>query len=308
MIASASHRGPLRWSQDGAAWPHARHSRFVAAGGSRWHVQVITAPQPGAPVLWLLHGTGAASHSWRNLVPLLADVATLVLPDLPGHGFSSRLPAAEQSLAGMARALAALATALGLPPSLAVGHSAGAALAARAVLDGAWPAVPLLGVNAALRPFSGPAAPLAAPLARWLSRRTLLPALLARRAADAQAVARLVGATGSRLDATGVALYARLLRSPEHLAGALAMMGGWDLHSLWRELPRLPQPLTLLVGLADATVAPAQATAVQAACPGTLVLTRPGLGHLAHEEDPHWLAELLRPALVAAAASAGAPG
>ena len=36
------------------------------------------------PVLWLLHGTGAASHSWRALVPRLAPSFTLVVPDLPG--------------------------------------------------------------------------------------------------------------------------------------------------------------------------------------------------------------------------------
>ena len=81
----------LDWSSDGAHWPHRQASRFVDAGGCRWHVQA----HPGGaaqPVVWLLHGTGAAGHSWRGLVPLLAQRATLVVPDLPGHGFSGPLP------------------------------------------------------------------------------------------------------------------------------------------------------------------------------------------------------------------------
>ncbi len=101
--------GPLDWSRDGAHWPHRSASRFVDAGGCAWHVQVLRSA-PGQPVLWLLHGTGAASHSWRALMDLLAPHATLVVPDLPGHGFSGPLPGV--SLPGMARALAALADAL----------------------------------------------------------------------------------------------------------------------------------------------------------------------------------------------------
>ena len=56
----------------------------VAAGGLRWHVQVAG----DGPVLLLLHGTGAATHSWRDLLPLLAERFTVVAPDLPGHGRS----------------------------------------------------------------------------------------------------------------------------------------------------------------------------------------------------------------------------
>ena len=37
----------------------------------------------------LLHGTGASTHSWRDMVPYLAQRYTLVMPDLPGHAFST---------------------------------------------------------------------------------------------------------------------------------------------------------------------------------------------------------------------------
>lgn len=288
--------GPLDWPREGAQWPHHAASRFVTAAGLRWHVQVHAAAAPGAPVLWLLHGTGAASHSWRGLVPLLAGEATLVVPDLPGHGFSAPMP--RSTLPGMAAALAALATALALPPTVLVGHSAGAALAVRAVLDGHLAPQRLLGLNAALLPFEGLAGLLFAPMARVMARQPWLPPLFARRAGDASAVQRLVAATGSQLDAEGLALYARLLRSPGHVAGALAMMADWDLPGLWRDLPRLALPLGLVVGRNDGTVPPTQAQRTRLHLGDdsarVRVLALDGLGHLAHEESPPRVAQALR--------------
>ena len=70
----------LHWETDGAAWPHREASRFVVAGGCRWHVQVMGAVD--APALWLLHGTGASSHSWRALLPLLAGLGAWRLVEI----------------------------------------------------------------------------------------------------------------------------------------------------------------------------------------------------------------------------------
>jgi magnesium chelatase accessory protein len=57
----------LDWAKDGADWPNREASRFVDAAGMRWHVQVMGQ----GPVLLLLHGTGASTHSWRDVMPLL---------------------------------------------------------------------------------------------------------------------------------------------------------------------------------------------------------------------------------------------
>ncbi|MFC7690366.1 alpha/beta fold hydrolase [Paeniroseomonas aquatica] len=122
-----------QWENDGRDWPNRAASRFVQAGGLRWHVQ-----QAGeGPVLLLVHGTGAATHSWRGLLPLLARRFTVVAPDLPGHGFTTAPAGGRLSLPYMARALAALLAALGQRPELVAGHSAGAAILARMALDGA---------------------------------------------------------------------------------------------------------------------------------------------------------------------------
>ena len=155
---------------------------------------------------------------------------------------------------------------------------------ARALLDGRLAAQRLVGLNAALLPFDGPAGWVFAPLARLMSRQPWVPWLLARRARDPAAVQRLVATTGSRLDAEGLALYARLVRCPGHVAGALAMVADWDLATLWQDLSRLPVPLGLLVATRDGTLPPAQALRVRERLPATRVRKLVGLGHLAHEE------------------------
>ena len=113
----------LRLERDGADWPNRDASRFVEVGGLRWHVQLMGA----GPTLLLVHGAGAATHSWRALMPLLARRFRVIAPDLPGHGFSDPLKARELSLPGMARALGALLRAMDVSPRVVVGHSAGAA-------------------------------------------------------------------------------------------------------------------------------------------------------------------------------------
>jgi magnesium chelatase accessory protein len=283
----------LDWDVAGLDWPHRAASRFVEVPGMRWHVQVLG----DGPVLWLLHGTGASGHSWRGLMPLLAPSFTLVVPDLPGHGFSAALPASQQSLAGMSASLSALARTLDLPPRVVFGHSAGAALALRAAVDGGIEPWALVGVNAALLPFGGLAGLVFPTFARLMARHAALPRLFARRSRDAGSVRRLVASTGSRLDDEGLALYGRLIGSPAHVAGALAMMANWDLAGLWPDLRRLAVPLTLLVGSRDGTVPPDQAQRVAAWLPGTTVVKLPGLGHLAHEESPETVARALQGAL-----------
>jgi magnesium chelatase accessory protein len=291
--------GAPDWARDGADWPNRQASRFVEAGGLRWHVQVMGS----GPVLLLLHGTGAATHSWRDLAPLLARDFTVVAPDLPGHGFTSSPGRAAQSLPGMAAAVAALLRALNLTPALAAGHSAGAAVLARLALDGAIAPSAIIALNGALLPLEGAAGHLFSPLARLLVGFSAVPAILSWVAADPAVVDRLLDGTGSRLDARGRALYARLLRRPRHIGAALGMMAHWQLERLARQLPKLPVPLLLVVGANDRTVPPAEARRVQAMVHSARRIALPGLGHLAHEEQPAAVAALIAAELPAQAAA-----
>ena len=69
-------------------------------------------------------------------------------------------------------------------------------------------------------------------------------------------------------------------------AGTLRMMANWDLAGLKRDLPKLRTPLFLLTGMKDGTVDPERAHDVRKLVPGAEMMPFPGLGHLAHEEQP----------------------
>jgi len=278
------------WAVEGRDWPNRGASRFVAVGDLRWHVQV----SGSGPTILLLHGAGAATHSWRELAPLLAGRFTVVAPDLPGHGFTAMPPENGLSLPAMARRTAALLASLDVPaPSLVVGHSAGAAIALQMSLDGRFGAAPVVAINGALQPFAGAVAPLFQGLAMGLFVNPLAVRMFAAAARDRARVARMIRGTGSQIDEAGIDLYARLLRKPGHVAGTLGMMGSWDLRSLRRALPQSHADLTLVVGEGDLAVPPSVAREVSASVPGTRIVTLPGLGHLAHEERPDLVAGVI---------------
>lgn len=278
------------WQTDGQDWPNREASRFVEAGGLRWHVQVAGT----GPVALLLHGTGASTHSFRDLLPLLARRFTVVAPDLPGHGFTARpVDPAGLSLPGMAAGVRALLAALAVDPEVAVGHSAGAAILCRLCLDGALAPRALVSLNGALLPLPGLRHPSLTPLVRAAVSGEWLPRLFARRMADDAEVVRLLGRTGSTLDARGTELYARLSRTPAHTGAALAMMGHWDTRPLETDLPRLTAPLLLVVGAQDRMILPGEATRVRRLVTGARIIQLPGLGHLAHEEAPARIAEIV---------------
>lgn len=295
----------LDWATDGRHWPHRERSRFVDVSGQHWHVQQWPAPRPGAPTWLLLHGTGASTHSFRGLAPLLAAHAGIVAPDLPGHGFSGAAPIGRAGMEGMAQAVRMLLRELGVEAACTVGHSAGAAIAvrmrlredanaAKAARAGATPPPHrLIGLNAALLPLAGLAGTLFSPAAKLLALNPLAPYFFSWHAAQGAVLTRLLRSTGSTLDAEGAALYRRLIEGPAHVAGALTMMAQWDLPALARDLPRLHTPLHLVVAEADGTVPPADAERVRRLLPGVTLHRLPGLGHLAHEEQPALVAELL---------------
>jgi magnesium chelatase accessory protein len=288
------------WDRDGRDWPNHDASRFVHAGGLRWHVQQMGQ----GPAALLLHGTGAATHSWRGLAPLLAERFTVVAPDLPGHGFTEAPGDAGLSLPGMARLLDALLTELDLRPAVGIGHSAGAAILLRMTLDDLIAPKLIVSLNGALLPFRGFAGQIFAPIAKLLFANWLVPRLFAWRAGDRATVERLLRDTGSTLEPEGVELYRRLAGSPGHVAAALGMMANWDLETLERDLPRLQTPLLLVVGDRDGTVPPSEADLVRARLPSATIETLPGLGHLAHEERPDLVANLV---VQAARAAGGLP-
>ncbi|MEO1773882.1 MAG: alpha/beta fold hydrolase BchO [Pseudomonadota bacterium] len=279
--------GAPRWAVEGRGWPHAAASRFVRAGGIEWHVQIAGPAKGTPPDLLLLHGLGGATHSWRGQIGPLSKVFRVIVPDLPGHGFTGRPAMNGLSLPGQSRLVGALLEALGARPAMAVAHSAGAAILARMALDGRIAPGAILSVNGAFLPFPGVAGQVFPSLARLMTLNPFVPRFFALGAVmDPASIERLITGIGSRLDRDGLALYRRLLRCPAHVQNALSMMARWELEPLKADLPRLEAPLILAAGSADRAVTPGDAEVVAGLVPNARLVPLGGLGHLAHEEAP----------------------
>lgn len=290
---------PLTWERDGRHWPHREASRFVDSGGIRWHVQVMGPRIGDAPVLLLLHGTGASTHSWRGVMPALADRYTLVAPDLPGHAFTGRLADSRMTLPGMANAVTGLIETMEIAPDAIVGHSAGAAIALQMAHAG-HAAVPIVGLNPALSPLPWPATQVFPAMARLLALNPLVPKVFSgfsRMAGDAGGFVQR--STNSRIDREGVRCYATLLGNSRHARGALAMMAHWDLEPLERALPGIANPVLLVHARGDNAIALSGVEAAARKLPHAKLEVLPGLGHLAHEERPEEVAALIEAFLAA---------
>jgi magnesium chelatase accessory protein len=275
----------MRWDIDGRHVPHQEWSRFVSAGGLNWHVQE-TGPAD-APVLLLIHGTGASTHSFAGLAPLLAPHFRLVIPDLPGHGFTGKLAAPDPD--AVAKAVAALMQELGAAPAMILGHSVGAAIAFMLVARGLLQPQAVVALGGALLPFEGVGKAYPG-LAKALFVNPFMPALFSF-STRFQSMPDLLGRwTGSRSSREQVAHYERLFRDTSHTAGALALMAHWDLDTIERSISGVKCPVLLLHGDRDTTVPPATSHTVARRLErhGVQAINRGlhGLGHLAHEEAP----------------------
>lgn len=300
----------LQWETDGRTWPHRKSSQFVLAQGLRWHTQQfgfssVAKKMPlnsDRPIALLIHGTGASTHSWRDLAPLLEPQFKILTLDLPGHGFTAMPLGPAQSrqftLPGMAHAIGGLLRQLQAEPALIVGHSAGAAIAVRMCLDGLVRPSAVVSLNGAFLQLGGLAGRLFSPAAKFMSAVPMVPQLFSWRAADPSVLQKLIDGTGSKLSDEGLALYSKLVSNPGHAAGALRMMANWDLLTLTGDLPSLKTALCLVVGTNDRTIPPQQAVEVKTMMPQSgasqVTLTNlPGLGHLAHEERPDLVAQVI---------------
>lgn len=71
-----------------ATWPATTHYRYATIAGHRLFYR--EAGDPEKPVLLLLHGYPASSHTYRNLIPLLSGRYRIIAPDHLGSGYSDK--------------------------------------------------------------------------------------------------------------------------------------------------------------------------------------------------------------------------
>jgi magnesium chelatase accessory protein len=286
-------------------WPYRRQSHFVSAGKLSWHVQVHDKKQGEGPTLVLLHGTGASTHSWADLIEPLTDFACVINVDLPGHGFTRGATPAMLTLPGMAHELDALFKAMNVSGDVVfVGHSAGAPLAIEWVLNHgkvsdsvsdtkAIHATHIIGLNPSLVPPPPIYTTLLGPMVAPIATSSPMTGMLAYIAANTGMVDQLLDSTGSKIPAAHRERYKFLFSQNTHVQGAMGFMAGADLPSILERGKRLAVPMSFLVGKQDSWVKEAPLKEVIATSfPKAKVMTWEG-GHLIHEERPRDVAKLI---------------
>jgi pimeloyl-ACP methyl ester carboxylesterase len=120
-----------RW-RDGFDWraQEARLNAFAqfttTVDGANIHFLHVRGGRPDAPALLLLHGWPGSVVEFLGMIEPLTKTFDVVVPSLPGYGFSGPTPDRGWDSARMARAMAALMTRLGYARWGAVGGDAGA--------------------------------------------------------------------------------------------------------------------------------------------------------------------------------------
>lgn len=273
-------------------WPLQGASRVIRHRPHEWHVQITGT----GPDLLALHGAGASAHSFHALAALLPGYR-VIMPDLPGQGFTRAGGMGRLGLDEMADDLHALCLDQGWHPQAIIGHSAGAALALRMVEIMPAPPRAVIGINAALGAFEGFAGWLFPKLARAMSASPFVAALVTRFSSKKGHVERLLAGTGSRLAPEGVARYQRLVARRSHIEGTLGMMAQWQLEPLLERLPHMSIPCLLITADRDRTVPPQVSQRAARLMPRADYCEIAGFGHLVHEEAPQAVAERILPFL-----------
>lgn len=278
----------MDWVRDLPSWPNAQSSRRIRHRPHDWHVQ----DTGDGPDMLLLHGAGASTHSWRALLPVLAQTHRVIALDLPGHGFTRVGTKSRLGLETVADDIAALCRAQGWRPGVVVGHSAGAAVAL-ALSQKLDPRPRVVTLNAALDRFDGVAGWLFPAFAKMLALNPFTSVAFTLGGGSAVRARAIISSTGSRLSEEGYGYYARLLSDRAHVDGTLQMMARWNTDALYDRLHEIETPCLMITGARDAAVPPRVSATAATRLPKAMLEELEGLGHLAHEEAPELVSQLI---------------
>jgi len=224
----------------------------------------------GVPVV-LLHGYAGDMNNWLFNLEALAAKAPVIALDLPGHGGSSK-DVGEGSLAALAEAAGGALEALGVSRAHFIGHSLGAAVAARYAADNAGSIASLTLICPASLPGT------------QVSEEFLTGMIEAQRARDLKPFVEMLFADPSLVTREMVEdlIKYKRLDDVEAALGALRdrLVGGADAAALAADLAKIPAA-TVIASKTDKIVGAPDEAALPA---GFKVIWIEGAGHMPHLE------------------------
>lgn len=244
----------------------------------------------GRPLL-LVHGLGASSYTWRELLPRLASKRRVIAPDLPGFGRSRAPSGFDFSLKGHSSWLVSFLDHLGLDNVDMAGNSLGGIVALMTAQDAPRRVGKLALIGTPVYLGDGPRFiwPLRWPLVGRVFEAALGPGLV-----------RMIGRTAycdpALMTEEVVAEYALPLKTAEGRRAAAETVRRVvppDAELRTSRYPSLAHDVLMLRGVHDTVAGAASARKFCASAPKARLLELPDCNHVPQEERPDVVAAAL---------------
>ncbi len=245
----------------------------------------------GEPAMILLHGFGASTFSWREVVAPLAELGTVVAYDRPAFGLTERpLPgdwtgASPYGPEAQVEQLIGLMDLLNIREAVLIGNSAGGTVAVQAALRYPDRVTALVLVDAAIYTTGGAPA-WARPLLRTPQLRRLGPLIVRRIGSQGMQILEQAWHDPARITEEVRAGYRKPLQAENWDRGL------WELTAAGRDLTldarlnEVRQPTLVITGDDDRIVPTAESIRLAGELPAAELVVIPACGHVPHEECP----------------------
>lgn len=277
---------------DQLADPDSRFATIEAGGvgsdGIRIHYKLAGS---GAPAMILLHGFGASTFSWREVVAPLAELGTVVAYDRPAFGLTERpLPGdwtgdSPYGPEAQVEQLIGLMDLLKLREAILIGNSAGGTVAVQAALRYPDRVTALVLVDPAIY-TSGGAPSWIGPLLRTPQLRRIGPLLVRRIGSQGMQILEQAWHDPGKITAEVRAGYRLPLQAENWDRGLWELTAaGRDLN-LAAQLKDVHHPVLVITGDDDRIVPTADSIRLAGELPNAGLVVIPACGHVPHEECP----------------------
>ena len=282
----------LEWEEHKTELPHAERSRFAEVEGVRVHYQ--EAGSPTAPVVILIHGFCASTFVWSDVFLPIAEAGfRVIVPDLPGYGFSEKPRRGQYTIEAQARLIVRLMDELGIESATLVGSSYGGAVAGLCALDYSERVERLVLVDAVIND-EVKGQPLLQLAAAPLMGDLISPVLLGTYPLTRWRMRKVYGRGASWLLADErMRAHHRPLRSAGAHRAVLRTLRRWKAARIEREAHRIQQPTLLIWGEDDVDIPLEHGRRMHEAIRGARLFVFRRCGHLPQEEYPREFAELV---------------
>jgi len=265
-------------------------SRFAVVGGDDVRIHYKLA-RNGEPAMILLHGFGASTFSWREVMAPLAELGTVVAYDRPSSGLTARpLPGewtgdSPYGPEAQVEQLIGLMDQVNIREAILIGHSAGGTVAVNAALRHPDRVAALVLVDPALY-TSGGAPAWIRPLLGTPQLRRIGPLIARSIQSRGEQLLDLAWHDPSKITAEVRGGYRLPLQAENWDRGLWELAAaGRDLN-LAAQLKDVRQPVLVITGDDDRIVPTAKSIRLADELPDAELVVIPACGHVPHEECP----------------------